>query len=237
MTKKPIAIFDIDGTIFRSSLTVELFERLVIRGIIGRAGLLRVRASEKKWLDRVGHYDDYIRDLVVAYQKAIVGKKRADIIKSCREVVKEQRFRTYRYTLSLLAKIRGKYFTIGISGSPLEVVREYNKFLKFDKVYGTEIGVDECGRYTRVVLHEPPRYKKEVVIRYIKGHDMNFKNSMGVGDTESDIGFLELVDKPIAFNPNTKLAKAAKKHRWPIVIERKDLVVELNPGQVKYLKI
>lgn len=234
---RPIAVWDIDGTIFRSSLTIELFRRLVADKIFSPSVLDRVRRSEQKWLNRQGHYDDYIWDVVRTYQRAIIGKPRLAILQASREVIKEQKFRTYRYTRDLLNKIHGKYLTIGISGSPLEVVSEYNKFLKFDKIYGSEFGVDEKGRYSGQVLHEPPRYKKELIVRYAQSHKLSFEKSIGVGDTESDIGFLELVDKPIAFNPNQRLALHAKKRNWTVVIERKDLIVDFKPKAVKFLKI
>jgi len=234
---RSIAIFDIDGTIFRSSLTIELFKRLVKKGIFQRNFMRRVRASERKWMNRQGHYDDYVKEVVTAYQKAIVGKKKDDIVAACREVISQQKFRVYRYTHHLLNKIRGHYTTIGISGSPLEVLEEYNKFLKFDKLYGWEFGIDEKGRYTDVILHVPPRYKKELMVRYVKNHDLSFKGSIGVGDTESDVGFLQLVERPIAFNPNSKLAQIAKKRKWTVVMERKDLVIEMQLNKVKILKI
>jgi HAD superfamily phosphoserine phosphatase-like hydrolase len=234
---KPIAIFDIDGTIFRSSLTIELFRRLVARQIFPAAAMKKVRLSEAKWLNRQGHYEDYITDVAEAFQQAVVGVKRREVITASRQVVAEQKYRTYRFTRSLLERIRGRYFTIGISGSPLEIVSEYNKFLQFDKVYGWEFGVDEQGRYTQAVLHTPLRYKRELIVRYVKNHRMNFKRSIGVGDTESDIGFLDLVEKPIAFNPNAQLAAFAKKQGWTVVVERKDLVLELKLNKVKILKL
>jgi phosphoserine phosphatase len=126
---------------------------------------------------------------------------------------------------------------IGISGSALEVVREYNKFLKFDKLYGTEFGVDEKGVYTGKVLHVPPLYKKEIIARYIQSHKLSLKGSIGVGDTESDIGFLELVDRPIAFNPNFQLGEYARKKNWDVIVERKDLIYEFKPKNVKYLHV
>ena len=234
---KPIAIFDIDGTIFRSSLTIELFKHLVRKKVFSARALEKVADTEKKWINRQGHYHDFVWNTVLAYNKAVIGKRVEDIVKASREVIEEQKFRTYRYTKHLVEKLRNKYFTIGISGSQIEVVREYNKFLKFNKVYGSEIGVDEAGRYTGIVIHEPPRYKKEVIIRYVRSHNLSLKGSIGVGDTESDIGFLELVDHPIAFNPNQGLAKVAKKKGWKIVTERKDLIVEFDPKKVKFLKV
>lgn len=234
---RPIAIFDIDGTIFRSSLTIELLKHLVRRKILEPSFMRRVWQSEKKWINRQGHYDDFVRDMVDAYRKGIVGKRKNDIVAASKEVIEEQKNRTYRYTRQLLEKIRRDFVTIAISGSPLEAVAEYNRILKFDKLYGWEFGIDEKGRYTSVVLHAPSQYKKELIVRYAQNHNLSFKRSVGVGDTESDIGFLELVERPIAFNPNTVLAKYARKHAWKIVVERKDLVIELDPRKVKFLKV
>ncbi len=234
---KPIAIFDIDGTIFRSSLTIELFKHLVREKIFDSKYIRRVMQSEKKLLNRQGHYDDFVHDVVEAYKAAIVGQKKDKIVAASRKVISEQKFRTYRYTKKLLEEIQKRYSTIAISGSPLEVVVEYNKFLKFDKLYGWEFGIDEQGRYTDVVLHAPPRYKKELIVRYVQNHNLSFKNSIGVGDTESDVGFLELVDKPIVFNPNTKLFNIARRKKWKVVIERKDIVLEMNPKNVKVLAL
>lgn len=237
MRTKPIAIFDIDGTIFRSSLTIELLKHLARKGVVEPAVMRKVWRSESKWINRRGHYDNFVHDVIEAYYKGVIGKRQKSIIETSREVVREQKDRTYRYTRDLLKRLRSKYFTIGISGSPLEVMAEYDKFLKFDKIYGTELGVDEQGRYTGVVLHEPPAYKKEIVLRYVQSHNLSLRHSIGVGDTDSDIGFLELVDRPIAFNPNTRLAELARRRNWTIVIERKDLVLQFEPKKVKYLKV
>jgi len=37
-----------------------------------------------------------------------------------------------------------------------------------------------------------------------------------------------MVGHPVAFNPNYELAKHAKKKRWKIVVERKDVIYELK---------
>lgn len=234
---KPIAIFDIDGTIFRSSLTIELLKRLVADKVFEPEVMRKVKRSEGKWMNRKGHYDDYIYDVWRAYQKAIVGKKKSQIISACKKVIAEQKYRTYRYTRNLLFDIRKRYHTIGISGSPLEVVTEYNKFLRLDKLYGWEFGLDEKARYTNVVLHAPTQYKKELIVRYVQNHNLSLKGSIGVGDTESDTGFLDLVENPIAFNPNSVLARIAKRKNWTVVLERKDLIVELKLKKIKILNV
>ena len=60
------------------------------------------------------------------------------------------------------------------------------------------------------------------------GVDADLEGSTAVGDTESDIPMLEVVGHPIAFNPNTKLAEHAQEKGWRIVVERKDVIYELN---------
>jgi hypothetical protein len=52
-------------------------------------------------------------------------------------------------------------------------------------------------------------------------------SSVGREDTLSDVGFLELVWTPIAFNPNRSLFEVAQRRGWPIAVERKD--VSYNP--------
>jgi len=56
---------------------------------------------------------------------------------------------------------------------------------------------------------------------------LTLKGSVGVGDTESDIAFLKMVEKPICFNPNQKLYQYAKRAGWKIVVERKDVIYHL----------
>ena len=58
--------------------------------------------------------------------------------------------------------------------------------------------------------------------------DINLKQSLAVGDTEGDIAMLSLVGRPIAFNPNMQLAKAAKKRKWEIIVERKDVIYDVK---------
>ena len=61
-------------------------------------------------------------------------------------------------------------------------------------------------------------------MRAVEREGLTLKDSIGVGDSEADIPFLKLVDHPICFNPNKKLQLVAKKKKWKVVVERKDVV-------------
>ena len=58
--------------------------------------------------------------------------------------------------------------------------------------------------------------------------NLTLENSYGVGDTDGDYSFLELVENPICFNPNEKLLRHAKRNKWRVVVERKDVIYEIK---------
>jgi HAD superfamily phosphoserine phosphatase-like hydrolase len=134
------------------------------------------------------------------------------------------------FSEALIKKLRKEgYHLLVISGSPLEIVEEYNKqYLKFDSVYGSVYELDDEGIYTGRAIFEPSRMKDKIVEQYIKEHKLTLDDSYGIGDTESDGSFLGLVANPIAFNPNQNLKALAEKHGWRIVVEKKDVIYELN---------
>ncbi len=223
---KPIAVFDIDGTIFRSSLLIELNAKLVAKGIFPERAKVRVAKVREAWLDRKGSYAEYIRLIIDLYEKDITGVAVAAIQRISRELIAEQRQRVYVYTRELIKKLRKTHILIVISLSPLEVVREFQKAYHFDYISGTEYlrkGPVFLGGISPATEFD----KKKVLQRMLAEHRLSLTGSIGIGDTESDSAFLKMMDRPIAFNPNNLLYREAKKRHWDIVVERKDVIYEL----------
>ena len=83
---KKVAIFDIDGTVFRSSLLIELTDALIQEGIFS-SGVrkLYTRAAEN-WLDRRGSYEDYISAVIIAFQKNIKSVRYDEFSKVAKKV-------------------------------------------------------------------------------------------------------------------------------------------------------
>ncbi|KPJ57202.1 hypothetical protein AMJ49_01145 [Parcubacteria bacterium DG_74_2] len=226
---KKVAIFDIDGTIFRSSLIVELTDVFVQEGIFSsKVRKFYVRAH-KNWLNRKGPYKEYIEAVVKTFRQNIKGVHYNEFSKIAKKVVAFHQNRIYRYTRDIIRNLKKKdYYLLAISHSPKKIVEEFCKRLGFNKVYGQVYETDSKKRFTGKVLYlELISDKAKILKRAVKKEKLTLKGSVGVGDTESDISFLKMVEKPICFNPNKKLYQYAKRAGWKIVVERKDVIYQL----------
>ncbi len=226
-SKQRVAIFDIDGTIFRSSLLIELVDALVQEGIFPASARKMYAKSFSIWLDRKGSYDNYIMDVVRSFLKNIKGVRYRDFARVSKKVIAFHKNRVYRYTRDLVLDLRKRnYYLIAISHSPMEAVEAFaKKELGFDEVYGKKYEVDKSGRFTgRVDNVNIMSDKAEALGAALAKAGLSLEDSMGVGDSETDIAFLEKVKHPICFNPNKELYEHAKISGWQVVVERKDVI-------------
>lgn len=230
VTQKRVAVFDVDGTIFRSSLLIELVEALA-REKIFKPGVVKSYAKAKRdWLDRKGDYRTYIDGVVYVFEKNIKGVRYKDFLRVATRVVAAHKDRVYRFTRDLVRELKHKkYFVVAISHSPKGILDGFCKNLGFDKVYGLFYELDENEKFNGKTLHRDVMIDKAAAFRRVVAKEnLTVRGSVGVGDTESDIAFLKLVDRPICFNPNAKLLAEAKKQGWEVVVERKDVIFRIQ---------
>jgi HAD superfamily hydrolase (TIGR01490 family) len=229
MKERKVAVFDVDGTIFRSSLFVELVRELVRRKIFPEDAHKAYEREERKWLEREGDYEAYIGAMVRAFRRHIKGVHYGTFADIAGEVVDAEWKKTYRFTRDLVRELKEKgYFTLAISHSPKTILDFFCPRLGFDKTYGLVYELGPQDAFTGVVIDEHVILNKANILkRAVEKEGLTLKGSVGVGDTESDISFLELVEKPICFNPNKRLYTYAKRNDWKVVVERKDVIYEL----------
>jgi HAD superfamily hydrolase (TIGR01490 family) len=227
--ERKLAVFDIDGTIFRGSLIISLVEELIRRGVFPEEAREQYLSDRKRWVERNGDYESYVMKLVKAFESHIKGVHYEDLLRASESVIKEEKGHVYRYTRDLVAKLKKQdYYLLSISNSPKTIVELFAKSLGFTKAYGRIYEIGPTDRFTGSIvdLHLIAN-KANIVKRVLKSENLSLVGSVGVGDTESDIAFLELVEKPICFNPNMNLYRYGKRMKWPVVVERKDVIYEL----------
>ena len=224
-----VAFFDIDGTLFRSSLLIELVEALVKKGIFPLEAPEHYKAAHEAWRARSGSYEVYISAVVETFLKHIRGVPYGTFADIGRDVVHAQEEYVYRYTRDLIARLKQEgYYLVAISQSPKTVLDAFCASYGFDKVYGRVYEIGPQDRFTGVVTDEHLISNKATIARrVIEKLGATFEGSIAVGDTEGDISLLELVETPICFNPNKTLYAHARMQGWKVVVERKDMVYEL----------
>jgi HAD superfamily hydrolase (TIGR01490 family) len=225
LNKKRVGIFDIDGTIFRSSLLIELTDALIQEGVFPSKTRKTYKQALDNWVNRSGSYQEYLDTAIEAFIENIKGVKYKDFSKISEKVIAFHGERNYKYTTDLIKKLKKKnYFILAISGSPYRVVKGFAEKLGFDKAYGRVLEIEKGKFIGKVLYSELIENKDKILKRAIEKENLTLKGSVGVGDTETDISFLKMVDNPICFNPNKNLYNYAKKKGWEIVVERKDVV-------------
>lgn len=228
MKKQKVAVFDVDGTIFRSSLLVEVVEQLIRDGVFPEEAQQIYARQQEKWMNREGNYEAYIQAVVKAFTEHLVGVHYSALADASKKVVAAQWKRTYRYPRALIKELKDRgYYVLAISHSPKTILDKFCPRLGFDKVYGLLYEIDADEKFTGKIIEEQALNKAYLIRRAVDKESLMLTNSIGVGDTESDISFLEIVAKPICFNPNAKLYAHAKKEKWKVVVERKDVIYEL----------
>ena len=230
---RKVAIFDIDGTVFRSSLLIELVEAMIDEKIFDASIRDEYEEPRLAWLNRKGDYEAYIMAVVKVFMKNLKGLHYKDFERVSKKVARRLKGRTYVYTRDLIGHLKKRgYFLLAISQSPKGILDEFGKALGFDKIYGRFYELGPSDRFTGGVtdLHLIGN-KANIVKRAVEKENLTLKGSIGVGDTEGDVSFLELVDHPVCFNPNKKLYRQAKLNGWKVVVERKNVVYEMTLPQ------
>lgn len=221
-----VAFFDIDGTVFRSSLFVELVNACVAHEIFPLNTQKMYEKEYEAWRNRDGSYEAYVNAMIHTFLEHIRGVHYGDFADIGRKVVHEQGRHTYRYTRDLIKDLRSKdYYLVAISQSPKTILDEFCASYGFDKVYGRIYEIGPRDLFTGAVSDvELIADKAQIVERVFEKENLTREDSIGVGDTEGDISLLESVEMPICFNPNMTLYQYAQKKEWPVVVERKDVI-------------
>lgn len=234
--QRKFAAFDIDGTLFRSTLYREVFFKLMDRGFLPENTRQIVTPKIADWKAR-SHDDAFetfqmtLIDLleehlpalsVSAYEEAV-----SDVIKAKGDYV-------YAYTRDLTKRLKAEgYFLIAISGSQVELVEPFVKRYGFDAWVGQQF-VRNGDHFTGEVIKSHTD-KDKILAGLVEQYDLSTVDSYGVGDTTGDVGLLESVDNPIAFNPSTELRQVAIDNGWPIVVERKNCLYKLVADNGQYV--
>lgn len=223
-----IAVFDLDGTFFRWQLFYELQLELVDEGFFTPEQSKNIRDSFYNWQSRTGSFRDFEHIAVTAMDERMPLMTVDYLEEAAKRVIARSSHKVYQYTRELAASLKkDDYHLLAISGSQQEIAEPFSKLYGFDECIGC-LYERKDGKYTGVILRRPYGQKARILQEYVDAHGLSLENSVGIGDSKGDIDMLELVDRPIAFNPSEELLELALAKGWEVVIERKNIAYHLE---------
>lgn len=232
---KQFAVFDIDGTLIRWQLYHAVVDRLAKKGLLGKEAYEAIHEARMVWKNREfpEAFRAYELEVIKAYESALPKLSVADFQTIAGEIAEEYSSQVYSYTRDLAKRLKKEgYVLLAISGSHQELVEHVGRQYGFDDCLGTQY-LQSHGRFTGEQIFVADD-KRAALNKLIKKRSLSLKGSYAVGDSKSDAPMLAMVDNPVAFNPDRNLFDIAQKSGWPIVIERKNVVYQLDKRSGKY---
>lgn len=234
MVKKPVAIFDIDGTFFRWQLFHELVFQLKDMGCFSKEIAKKLDETFLKWQGLQATWSEYEDQVVKAIEDSITSISPKKVEQAAQNIINKSGHEVYAFTAQLAQKLKKEgYFLLAITGSQQEIAELFAKKHGFDDCIGLihERKNDRyTGKYERFIVNK----KLFLAKQYIDKHNLSLEESYGIGDSASDIDILHLVTHPIAFNPSKELLDEAQARKWPIVIERKNIMYKMEMSEDGY---
>ena len=231
-----VAFFDIDGTIFRNSLMIEHFRKLIKYEVIDPAiWYTKLKKVYHEWESRFGDFEQYLEILAGVYIEELKGVNKSYIEFIASQVINVNGDMVYKYSRDQIEwhKKQG-HKVFFISGSPDFLVSKMAEKYGVTEYKGTIYKVDEENKFTGEIIRMwDSESKQRVLDELILKYNVNLEDSFAYGDTTGDLSMLKMVGNPIAINPNKPLFLAIRKDRElsekiSIIVERKNVIYKLN---------
>lgn len=229
MSEQKFAAFDIDGTLFRSGLYREIFYELTRMNVLPEHLLQELADKESAWKKRAhgSAFGEFEQAMAEMFDQHLTQIKVAYFDLAAERVIENHKDNVYVYTRDLAKQLKKEGRTlIAISGSQTELVEPFAKHYGFDIWIGGHY-VREGDSFTGEVI-KTHKGKGKFLKQLVEENDLTFEGSVAVGDTKGDVEMLEMVEHPIAFNPEQRLFEHAHRAGWEIVIERKNMIYMLK---------
>jgi HAD superfamily hydrolase (TIGR01490 family) len=224
---KPIALFDIDNTIYDGFSYFELLEKQVGEGIIRQKVLDDAKISMQKYKSKLQDYETTIVELLDIYATGLKGAQYDVVLQSTKEFYQNSD-KFFAYVEPVMSLLRRTHDLILVTGEPQFVAEAVGELYGIKSYYSTHYESD--GKFTGAVTNYlASRHEKHDAIKHLmEGHGA--KNSFAFGDSEGDIEMLQAVDYSVCLNPTEGLRSIAAKKGWhtPATQEVAALIAKLS---------
>ena len=221
-----MALFDIDGTVFRWQLFFSVVFVLKDWGAFDETTTSSIDDNFRSWQARELAWDSFKDIVVSALLDNITSIDVATYEKACQHVMETEGHKVYAYTTKLIQELKDQdYDIIAITGSAQNIAQPFADRYGFTRCIGEKY-IEKDGKFTGEIEYVFDR-KDKIIHDLVEKEGYTFEGSVAIGDSGSDVVMLELAERPIAFNPDGKLLDISLERGWEVVVERKNIAYHL----------
>lgn len=210
---KKIALFDLDRTIYNAHSFLELAEYVIKKGRVKQETWDDIQNLLKEYKLGNATYSDTANKLLVTFAKELDGQKYEDLYSDVYAFFINNKQNFYSYFEKILPTLHRNYDVFIITTNAQYVAQAIVDLFGLEGFIASEFEVVEgvfTGKVTKSLANGKSMVR-DLLEKYGK------EGSVACGDSENDIGMLELVDHPICINPTDKLREFADKNGWRLV--------------------
>lgn len=225
------------GTIFRNSLMIEHFKKLIKYEIVNPSvWYSKIKPVYEEWDKRYGDFDDYLDALGEVYIEELRGVNKSYIEFIASQVINLNGDMVYKYSRERIKwHQKNGHKVFFISGSPDFLVSKMAEKYGATEYRGTAYLVDENNNFTGEIKKMwDSENKLKTLSEFLEKYEVDLDLSYAYGDTTGDLSMLRMVGNPIAINPNRELLLSIREDenlakKAIIIVERKDVIYKFKP--------
>lgn len=213
---KRLAIFDIDGTLYKSAFGVKFLRAMVEDAVIG---VPEFAQDYERWK----HADNATKRQIFQerfrgiYHNQLVGVHRDAMLQAVQKLLQKESSNVYQDVVAELSTAKSVGYTaLALSHSPFIAVSAFSSAYGFEHCIAPDFLFDAKDNY--IGSDSSFVYDKaHQVAQFCKDHGIGLDESMGFGDRVEDLPVLEAVSRAVATRPEPALRLIAVERDWEII--------------------
>ncbi|GAB2838647.1 HAD family phosphatase [Streptomyces daliensis] len=218
--KAALAVLDLDGTLLEGFLAEAVTKVLLAVPGAEVCAVRRARSAIDAYRARVIDHDECAAHFHDAYARSVRGLPAAVLGEVGAQGWRLARGQLFPHARRLVRALRAQGFSpCLLSGSPQEAVLHAARDLGVEHAWGLVLETDPHGRCTERYLRAPASsgVKGAILREATAGIPVDWRQSLAMGDSPSDIDVLDMVGHPLAYEPDAQLRAIAVAKGWTVV--------------------
>lgn len=221
---KPVALFDIDHTIFKENSFLGLTKYLHQVKVLNDDTWGQIEAEKKRYFAGETTYTQAAKLVLAIFAQGLVGQNYTEILFQAVAFFNDQKTNFYPYFTDILPKLKKTHRVYLVSTNAQFIAQAVNSLFDLDGFISTEFELKNgifTGRMASTLADG-----KQIAEKLLLPSALN---SIAMGDSENDVSMLEKVQFPLCINPSEELLSVANNRGWRVVTDQtaKDAILDI----------